>query len=103
MASFLLAHEPMVRLAFFAGILVAMVAWETLAPKRERRFARRHRWPGNLGIAALNTVVLRLVFPAAAVGAAVLAEERGWGLLNNLPLPGWCALLTAIVLLDLAV
>jgi hypothetical protein len=42
------------------------------------------RWPSNLAIVALNTALVRVLFPATAVGLALLAEKRGWGLLNNL-------------------
>src|SRR5579864_427120 len=87
MPSLLLAHEPIVRLACFVGVLVAMAGWEVIAPRRRRIVSRWARWPSNLGIAALNTLLLRLVFPSAAVGMAAVAAERQWGLLNNLPLP----------------
>ncbi|HEX2199960.1 MAG TPA: sterol desaturase family protein [Burkholderiales bacterium] len=99
----LLAIEPGLRLAAFFGVLVAMAAWEYLAPRRALSLPRRARWPANLGIAALNTVLVRLAFPAAAVGAALFAQANGWGLLNHFALPGWAALIGGIVLLDLAI
>ncbi len=103
MSNFLLAHEPAIRLAFFGGTLAGMAALEALAPRRRRAVSRWARWPGNLGIVVLNTFALRLTFPVAAVGLAVLAEARGWGLLNNLTLPGWTRFVVALVLLDLAI
>ena len=72
----LLAHEPMIRLGAFAGILAVMALWEWLSPRRHQEIGRLRRWPSNLGIIALNSVVVRLVFPAAAVGTALLAEAR---------------------------
>ncbi len=103
MSSFLLAHEPTVRLACFFGVLLAMAGWEAWAPRRRRLFARRLRWPSNLGIVALDTLLLRLIFPAAAVGLATVAADRQWGLLNNIPLPDWAALIIALLALDLAI
>jgi sterol desaturase/sphingolipid hydroxylase (fatty acid hydroxylase superfamily) len=97
------AIEPGLRLAAFFGVLVAMAAWEYLAPRRALSLPRRTRWPANLGIVALNTALLRLAFPAAAVGAALFAQANGWGLLNHFALPGWAALIAGIVLLDLAI
>jgi hypothetical protein len=41
------------------------------------------RWGNNLGLVALNRVLLRLLFPAAAVGMAAFAAGEGWGLLNH--------------------
>ncbi|HEX7968054.1 MAG TPA: sterol desaturase family protein, partial [Stellaceae bacterium] len=103
MSNFVLAHEPTIRLSLFGGMLAAMAAWEALAPRRRRAVSRWMRWPSNLGIVALNTLALRLVFPVAAVGLAAVAEQRGWGLLNNLGLPGWTRIVVAVVLLDLAI
>ncbi len=99
----LMQHEPGVRLAAFSGVLVLMLAWELLAPRRALANPRIVRWSNNLGIVVLNTVLLRLVFPAAAVGVALLAESRGWGLLAMLELPGWLTVLIAVLVLDLAI
>lgn len=101
MSETLLAHEPVVRLAAFFGVLAAMMAWEAQLPRR--RMARGMRWISNLGVVVLNTVVLRLIFPTAAVGFAAVAEARGWGLFNVIDAPAWVALVVSVLLLDLAI
>ena len=98
-----LAHEPAIRLAAFFGIFALMAAWEVAAPRRVRLHSRAVRWTANLGLVVLNTVLLRLLFPLAAVGFAAFAAERGWGLLNNLTLPEPLALLLAVVAMDFAI
>ena len=98
-----LAHEPAIRLAAFFGIFALMAAWEVAAPRRVRLHSRAVRWTANLGLVVLNTVLLRLLFPLAAVGFAAFAAERGWGLLNNLALPEPLALLLAVVAMDFAI
>jgi len=103
MSDFVLAHEPAMRLIAFLGVLIVMAVWEAAAPRRLRAISRWVRWPSNLGLVALNTMVLRLTLPVAAVGVAALAEERGWGLLNNVVLPGWGRIAIAILVLDLAI
>jgi len=103
MSSFILAHEPAVRLSAFVGVLIVMVVWEVAAPRRVRVISRWVRWPSNLGLVALNTMVLRLTIPVAAVGVAALGQQRGWGLLNNVVLPGWVRIAIAILVLDLAI
>jgi sterol desaturase/sphingolipid hydroxylase (fatty acid hydroxylase superfamily) len=95
--------ESAVRLGFFGGVLILMAAWELLAPRRRLTTSRPGRWASNLALVALDTVAVRLVFPLGAVGMALLAQERGWGLLNNLPLPGWLAVALAVLALDLAI
>jgi sterol desaturase/sphingolipid hydroxylase (fatty acid hydroxylase superfamily) len=96
-------REPIIRLGFFAGVLLLMALWEALAPRRRLTVRRRLRWASNLGLVALDTLAVRFLVPLGAVGLAVLAEERGWGLLNNLPVPGWSAVALAVVALDLAI
>jgi sterol desaturase/sphingolipid hydroxylase (fatty acid hydroxylase superfamily) len=99
----LLAAEPLIRLGAFAGVLALMALWELLAPRRPQAIGRKTRWPSNLGVVVVNTLVLRFLFPTAAVGMALLGESRGWGLLNNLPLPDWIEIIAAVVLLDLVI
>jgi len=99
----ILAHEPTIRLGIFIGILLLLALWEILAPRRRLSFGRLKRWPSNIGIAALNTLLVRILFPAALVGFALIGADRGWGLFNNFSLPFWFKLLTSILLLDLAI
>lgn len=103
MAHFLLIHETGIRLACFLGLFAFMAAWEVLAPRRVQAYGRARRWPANLGIIAVDTLTVRLVFPVAAIGVATLASARGWGLLPALPLPGWLRFIAALLLLDLAI
>ena len=103
MTDVILASEPIIRLSAFGGILVAIALWEFAAPRRVRAFSRWRRWPSNLGIVALNTFVVRLVFPVAAVGTAVIAQKNGWGLFNMVDVPAWVAVVGAVMLLDLTI
>jgi sterol desaturase/sphingolipid hydroxylase (fatty acid hydroxylase superfamily) len=94
------AYEPVIRFGSFAGVLLALALWEVFAPRRRRTVGRPVRWASNLGLAALNQLAMRFLVPASAVGMALLARERGWGLLNNVPLPDWLAVVLAVVVLD---
>jgi sterol desaturase/sphingolipid hydroxylase (fatty acid hydroxylase superfamily) len=98
-----LEYEPVIRLGFFFAVLVAMAMWELRAPRRRLSVSRGVRWPSNLGIVAINTALLRLLFPTAAVGMALVAEAHGWGLFNAIALPTGLATLLAVVVLDLAI
>lgn len=103
MTQAVLETEPVVRLAFFFVILIAVGIGEALMPRRKRSLTRLTRWPSNLGIVALNTLMLRILSPITAIGVALLGEERGWGLLNAFAIPEWVRVLVALVVLDLAV
>ena len=103
MESFLLAQEPALRLAAFAAVLALLALWELLAPRRARSMARRRRWPANIAVVILNTVLVRLLLPTAAVGVALSGETHGWGLLNQYALPSWAGIAAGVVLLDLVI
>ena len=98
-----LDHESALRLGGFVGVLAVMALWEALAPRRTPRAGRSTRWPGNLGLVVVNTLVIRLVLPLGAVGVALLAEQRGWGLFNQLDVSAWLALLLSVIALDLVI
>ncbi len=103
MSEFLLQNEPAIRLGCFFGILAVMALWEVAAPRRARSYLRWRRWPGNLGIVVLNSVLVKLVFPFAAVALAAAGEAKGWGLLNTIALPFWLKVVVAVVVLDFAI
>jgi sterol desaturase/sphingolipid hydroxylase (fatty acid hydroxylase superfamily) len=96
-------NEAALRLGVFAGVFAVMALSETAAPRRPRSHSRLRRWPSNLGVVVLNTLLLRILLPATAVSLALVGTGRGWGLLNNLRLPWWAAAAASIVLLDCAI
>ena len=103
MSETILASEPTIRLVAFLGVLAAMALWEIAAPRRRRDIPRVIRWTNNLALVVLDTIILRLTFPILAVGLAVMAEERGWGLFNAIEVPFWLAVIVSMLLLDLAI
>jgi sterol desaturase/sphingolipid hydroxylase (fatty acid hydroxylase superfamily) len=96
-------NEGTIRLSIFLGVLVAMACWEIAVPRRALSQSKWRRWGSNLGIVVLDTLVVRVMFPVLAVGAAVWAEQKGWGLFNLLQLPGWLEVAVAAILLDMVV
>jgi sterol desaturase/sphingolipid hydroxylase (fatty acid hydroxylase superfamily) len=99
----LFAYEPVIRLGAFAGVFLAMAAWEFAVPRRPQAIGRGWRWPNNLGVVVVDTALVRVLLPVTAVGLAVLAERRGFGLFNVVALPGWIAVTASVVVLDLAI
>ena len=100
---FIMQHEKSIRMFFFFGMLLLIGLWEILAPRRALTVSKLLRWSNNLGLVFFNSFVLRLLFPAAAVGVAAFAAEQGWGLLNYYHLPLWQALLISVVTMDLII
>lgn len=98
--TFVRSHEVSIRLGCFFGIFAVMALWEVIAPRRRLTQPKTVRWANNIGLVFFNSFVLRLVFPTAAVGMALFAQEEGWGLLNHFQVPYALAVIGAILALD---
>lgn len=94
------AHEVPIRVSCFVGVFALMAVWEVRAPARTLLLSKGVRWANNLGLVAINTLLLRLLFPAAAVDMAAFAAEQGWGILNYAVLPLWLAIVISVIALD---
>jgi sterol desaturase/sphingolipid hydroxylase (fatty acid hydroxylase superfamily) len=103
MRAAIFAYEPYIRLAAFAGVFAVMALWEVLGPRREQAVGRAWRWPNNLGVVLVDTLLVRVLFPTTAVGLALLAEAHDFGLFNTVALPAWFAVLASVVILDFAI
>ena len=99
----ILEHELPIRLGFFFGVFAIMAIWELRAPRRVLTVSKTLRWTSNIGLVFLNSFVLRLVFPTAAVGVAVLANAQGWGLMNIYQMPLGIAVILSVVILDFVI
>ena len=95
--------EIVVRAGGAALVFMVMALWEWVAPRRQMIAGRRPRWPGNLGILALDIVAVRLLIPTTAVAVALIAAENGWGLFTLLGLPYWAAFAIGVIVLDLVI
>lgn len=104
---FVASHSSAIRLGCFLGVFAVMALWEVRWPRRPRSGSRKVRWSANLGLAVLNALLLRLIFPAAAVATAALAAAHGWGWLNHSApsarLPPAVSILISVVALDLTI
>ncbi|GBE04589.1 MAG TPA: hypothetical protein ENH31_03360 [Nitrospirae bacterium] len=99
----LIENEPVIRLGFFSGVFAVMSVWELASPRRKLTTSKPVRWFSNLSITFLNSVFVRLIFPAAAVGTALLSAEQGWGLFHAVRVPELAAGLITIIFLDLII
>ncbi|MCC0006684.1 MAG: sterol desaturase family protein [Hyphomicrobiaceae bacterium] len=102
-SDFLLSNEPYIRLAAFTSIFTIMALWEVLAPRRKHVIDRTTRWPSNVGVVVLDTAVVRILFPTTAVGLALFAEAKGFGVLNVWQVPYALAVVVAVIVLDFAI
>ncbi len=96
-------NESGIRLGAFLGLFALFALTEYFTPRRKLTMLKSNRWFTNIIIVILDGLVVRILFPAAAVGVALWASARGWGLFNLIDAPLWIAVLVSIVVLDFAV
>ena len=95
--------EIALRVTCAIAVFAAMAAWEVLAPRRSLSIGRLPRWPSNIGIVVVDALVVRLVIPAAAVGASLYAAGHGIGLFHWLDLRLSVAAVLGFLILDLVI
>ena len=95
--------EILLRVGFAVGVFAIMAVWEILAPRRGLSVGRLPRWPNNIGIVVVDSLVVRILVPTAAVGAALYAAGQGIGLFHLLDLRLSVAALLGFLILDLVI
>ena len=100
MEDFIMQNEKTIRLGFFVGVFTIMALFEVIAPRRALSQSKIVRWGNNLGLTIFNTFVLRVLFPTAAVGMALFAQEQGWGVFNFYPIASPIAIIASVIVMD---
>ncbi len=95
--------EILIRFFSFVGIFIVIMTWELVAPRRPLKTSKKKRWIANLAITMMNPVLLKAIFPVLAIDAALVADARQWGLLNNVNMPYGAKLVAGLLVLDLVI
>lgn len=98
-----MSYELITRLGFFLLILFGISIWEVVAPMRKLRLSKVSRWFNNLLLVFLDTLILRILFPTAAVGVAIFCQQYSLGLLNLFDVPAWIKIMVAFLALDFTI
>lgn len=97
------AQADVWRLGVFLAVLAGMALAEALFVRRPRQVTRWRRWTVNFTLVAVDSLLVRLLLPTAAIGAALWAQQHSFGLLHALAWPDALDILVALLLLDLAI
>lgn len=100
MESQIVEYEGILRLSFFLVIFLLISGMEVLFPKRKLLKPKLKRWLSNLGLTFFNTILLRFIFPTAAVGVVIWTQQQGWGILQTLGVKGGWNILISVIFLD---
>ena len=93
-------HEAQFRLLIFLLVFTVMASWEVIRPCRKLSIKKSRRWLNNITLIVLNSILLRLIFPAAAVGVALYAEVNVIGVFNHLTLAPFVEVFLCVVIMD---
>lgn len=99
---FLVGHESALRLGGFVLVLGVLAVAERLWPARgDARPAVRQR--NNLALVVIDTALVRIALPLAAVALAIDVHARGAGLFGTIAWPQWLEILLAALTFDAAI
>lgn len=80
---------------------------ELFHPKLERpeltSALKGRRWVTNIGMLVVSSISLRLIFPLAAVGTALFAQNNSLGLFPLFGLSFWPSAILSFIILDFAI
>lgn len=97
------SHEAAIRACFFLLIFAAVAFAEFRIPRRRRTADKAGRWRVNLALTLIDAALVPPLFPILPMGIALICAARGWGFMNQLPVPFWAAVVAGVLLLDLVI
>jgi len=92
-----------IRFMVFLGVFLLMLALESVIQRHPTVDSKKNRLKINLALTGIDILVVRLIFGAAAVGAAQFAEINGWGIFNYLDLWSGLEIIAVVIILDLMI
>jgi sterol desaturase/sphingolipid hydroxylase (fatty acid hydroxylase superfamily) len=95
-------NEALFRLGAFAAVLVLMLLWEALDPRRTPLLGWSRRL-NNLALVGLDVLLVRLLIPIATVTVAEISMARDWGLFNIIDSGFLLSFVLSFVLMDLVI
>jgi sterol desaturase/sphingolipid hydroxylase (fatty acid hydroxylase superfamily) len=95
-------HEALFRLGAFALVLILMLLWEALTPRRTPLLGWNRRL-NNLALVSIDVLLVRLLVPVATATVAEISVTRGWGLFNIIDAGFWLSFVLSLLLMDMAI
>lgn len=93
-------NEGMIRPLIFGLCLLTLGFLETSFEYRKRLKTRGERWPSNIGIIFLGTILVSFIFPMGAVGVAHWCKVNNFGIFNWMGLSYIPSVILTIIFLD---
>jgi len=91
------------RLVMFFLVLLLLAVLEYVIPKRNSTLQKITRWPANLGLSVINSLILKLILPGGLALIAVFSEKNNYGLLNQIQSNTTLEIIIGLIILDLVI
>lgn len=95
------SYGSWIRLGLSVGGVLVFLFFELIVPYRPSTVSKVKRWAINLGMTAMNSILLTVVFAGAIISVAAYAGTEKAGLLNMADMPQWFRVLATLAFMDL--
>ncbi len=96
----IVSHGKSIGFFYITIVFIGLAFWEWNASRRTQTFSRKIRWPNNLGLAFLNTLIFKIIFPGSALTAGYWAFVHQFGLFHWCPVPLLFSIVFTVIALD---
>lgn len=91
------------RVIVFSVLFISLLMAEIFYPYRNRVLLRMQRWPGNLLLIFIDSLLLKLILPAGLFVVSIWASEQKIGFLNYFELQGSFTYILSFIFLDMMI
>lgn len=91
------------RVIVFSVLFISLLVAEVFFPFRTRVLPRKQRWPGNLLLILIDSLLLKLILPAGLFIVSAWASEHKIGFFNYFELQGSLAFIFSFIFLDMMI
>ena len=95
------SYASWIRLGLSVGGVLVFLFFELIVPYRPSTVSKVKRWAINLGMTAMNSILLTVIFSGAIISVAAYAEAEKAGVLNVADMPQWFRVLATLAFMDL--
>lgn len=92
-----------IRTLLFLLVAVTLITLEYSIPYRKRELSRLERWPSNIVMVIIDTLLIRICFPLGLAGVASWAAVHHFGIFNFFSINNTVSAILTFVVLDLAI
>jgi len=95
--------DQLIRLTFFITGLVGFSLLEFLTSYRQINLKRVERWPANLALIAVGTLLVKIVLPSGLIFLSDYIQHNQWGFLNFFNFNSVVLLVFTLALMDFSI